>query len=135
MREITVAAVTNSISKVTAFVDEELARIGCDAKANAQIDICIDEIFANIANYAYGTEAGDVLVRLEFGKTERLVSLTFIDAGMPFDPRDAPDPDITSPLEERPIGGLGLFMVRKLTDSMSYRREDGHNILTIHKRI
>ena len=135
MREITVAATTSSISEVTVFVDEELERLDCPPKANMQLDICIDEIFGNIAHYAYGSGSGDATVRLDFDETERLLSLTFIDSGSPFDPTDTPEPDTTSPLEERPIGGLGLFMVRKMVDAMEYRREDGRNILTIRKRI
>ena len=135
MSDITVLAATENISKITAFVDAELERIGCPPKANAQIDICIDEIVANIARYAYGSGTGNATVRLDFDETERVVSLTFVDSGMPFDPLDVPEPDITSPLAERPIGGLGLFMVKNMMDSMSYRREDGHNILTIRKRI
>lgn len=135
MRDITLAATLDNISKVTDFVDEELERIGCPRKVKAQIDICIDEIFANIARYAYDSGTGDVTVRLDFDESERLFSLAFIDCGKPFDPTDVPEPDITSPLEERPIGGLGLFMVKNLMDSITYQREDGHNILTIQKRI
>jgi len=135
MGDITVLAATENISKITAFVDAELENIGCPPKANAQIDICIDEIVANIAHYAYGSETGNATVRLDFDEAERIVSLAFIDSGMPFDPLDVPEPDITSPLAERPIGGLGLFMVKNMMDSMDYRREDGHNILTISKRI
>lgn len=135
MGDITVLAATDNISKITAFVDAELENIGCPPKANAQIDICIDEIVANIAHYAYGSETGNATVRLDFDEAERIVSLAFIDSGMPFDPLDVPEPDITSPLAERPIGGLGLFMVKNMMDSMDYRREDGHNILTISKRI
>ena len=135
MGDITVLAATENISKITAFVDAELERIDCPPKANAQIDICIDEIVANIAHYAYGSETGNATVRLDFDEAERIVSLAFIDSGMPFDPLDVPEPDITSPLAERPIGGLGLFMVKNMMDSMDYRREDGHNILTISKRI
>ena len=135
MDEITVEAATKNISKITNYVDEALERLGCPPKAKAQIDICIDEIFSNIARYAYGPGTGSATVRLDFDETERLVSLTLIDRGSPFDPRDVPDPDITSPLDERPIGGLGLFMVRKMVDALDYRREDGRNILTIRKRI
>lgn len=101
----------------------------------AFLGICIDEIFGNIARYAYGSGAGSATLRLDFDETERLFSLTFIDGGEPFDPRNVPEPDITSPLDERPIGGLGLFMVKKMVDSMTYRRENELNILTICKRI
>ncbi len=135
MREITVDAVTDSIPKVAAFVDEELERLACAPKANMQIDVCIDEIVANVAHYAYGSDTGDVTVRLDFDEEQRIFSLTFIDAGVPFDPCNVPEPDITLPLEERPIGGLGLLMVRKMTDEMCYRREGEHNVLTVRKRI
>lgn len=135
MKEITVEATTSSITAVTSFVDAELERIDCPMKANTQIDICIDEIFGNIASYAYGSDTGSATIQLDFDEAERIVSLTFIDGGMPFDPRDVPEPDTTSPLEERPIGGLGLFMVKKMVDSLDYQREGGRNVLTICKRI
>lgn len=135
MKEITVEAVTKSIGVVTAFVDEALEHIGCPPKANAQIDICIDEILGNIVRYAYGASTGSATIRLDFDETERLLSLTFIDRGTPFDPRNVPEPDITSPLDKRPIGGLGLFMVKKMVDSLTYRRENECNVLIIRKRI
>ena len=135
MREITVEAVTGNIPKVTAFVDEELERLGCAPKANMQIDVCIDEVVANVANYAYGSDTGNVTVRLGFDEEQRIFSLTFVDAGVPFDPCSVPEPDTTLPLEERPIGGLGLLMVRKMSDEMLYRREGEHNVLTVRKRL
>lgn len=135
MREITVEALLENIEMITAFVDEELERIDCPPKANAQLDICVDEIFGNIARYAYGSGTGDATARIDFDEAERLITLTFIDKGMPFNPLDVPEPDITLSLEERPIGGLGLFMVKNMVDSMTYSRDDDRNVLTIHKRI
>lgn len=135
MKEITVEATTGNIPKVAAFVDEELERLDCAPKANMQIDVCIDELVANVAHYAYGSGTGDVTVCLGFDEEQRIFSLTFVDAGVPFDPCNVPEPDISLPLEERPIGGLGLLMVRKMMDEMRYRREGEHNVLTVYKRI
>ena len=83
----------------------------------------------------FGSGAGSVTVRLGFDEGQRIFSLTFVDSGVPFDPCNVPEADITLPLEERPIGGLGLLMVRKMMDEMRYRREGEHNVLTVHKRI
>ena len=135
MKEITVEATTGNIPKVAAFVDEELERLDCAPKANMQIDVCIDELVANVAHYAYGSGTGSVTVRLGFDEEQRIFSMTFVDAGVPFDPCNVPEPDISLPLEERPIGGLGLLMVRKMMDEMRYRREGEHNVLTVYKRI
>lgn len=135
MSEITVEAVKENLSKIIAFVDEELGNIDCPPKANAQINICIDEIFGNIVRYAYGSGTGYSTVLLHIEEAKRLITLTFIDEGMPFDPLSVAEPDITLPLEERPIGGLGLLMVRSMVDSMEYRREDGRNVLTLRKHI
>ena len=95
--------------------------------------IAADEVFTNIVSYAYSDAAGPVEVSAEQdGKVFRLI---FADAGKPFDPLKAADPDINSPLEERQIGGLGIFVVKKLMDKVEYRREDNRNILTLTKRI
>lgn len=135
MKEITLDATASNIAVVTDFVNAELEALGCPSKARMQLDVAIDEVFGNISRYAYGSAVGRATVRLGFDEVEREVTLTFVDSGSEFNPCEAPEPDITLMLEERPIGGLGLFMVKKMMDGMAYRREDGHNILTLRKRI
>ena len=135
MKEITLDATASNIAVVTDFVNAELEALGCPSKARMQLDVAIDEVFGNISRYAYGPAVGCATVRLGFDEVEREVTLTFVDSGSEFNPCEAPEPDITLMLEERPIGGLGLFMVKKMMDGMAYRREDGRNILTLRKRI
>ena len=135
MKELTLDANLENIAGVTAFIDERLEALDCSMKAQMQIDIAIDELFGNIARYAYGEGRGDATVRFEFDEATRTASITLVDSGMPFDPLEKADPDVTLSAQEREIGGLGIFMVKKTMDKMEYSYENGFNILTIHKRI
>ena len=134
-RELTLDAVTDNIGKVTAFVDETLEALDCPMKKQMQIDMAIDELFANIASYAYAPETGKATVRVETEEDPRAVIVTFIDRGRPYDPLSAEEPDVTLSAEERKIGGLGIFIVRKTMDDMRYEYRDGQNILRIKKLI
>ena len=135
MSEIKLQATLENIAKVTAFIDEELEKLGCPMKAQMQIDVAIDELFSNISRYAYPGGQGEATVRFVFDEAERVCSVIFMDRGIPFDPLAQEAPDVNSPLADRPIGGLGIFLVRKTMDSVSYRYENGQNILTIQKKI
>jgi len=97
--------------------------------------VALDEIIGNIVNYAYAPGVGQVTVRMELDLAARQVSLTFIDAGIPYDPMAKDDPDVTLSAEDREIGGLGIFMVKKTMDEMRYAYQDGKNVLTIRKTI
>lgn len=135
MKELTVQAVLENIPTVTAFIDEQLEALDCPMKAQMKIDVAIDELFGNIAHYAYGEATGDATVKFVFDEATRMVSITFIDSGVPFNPLEKPDPDVTLSVEERGIGGLGIFMVKKSMDDVQYSYDNGFNILTIYKRI
>ena len=135
MKEMKIKALLDNIPAVTAFIDAELEALDCPLKAQTQIDVAIDELFSNIARYAYTIEDGDAEVRYAFDQPTRTASITFIDRGVPFDPLAKEDPDVTLTAEERGIGGLGIYLVKKTMDRVEYRREEGCNILTIEKRI
>lgn len=135
MKELTLDATVENISTVTAFVDEELEKIDCPMKAQMQIDIAIDEVFSNIAHYAYHPSGGSATVKIEVIEEPMSVVITFIDGGTPYNPLEKEDPDITLSAEEREIGGLGIFMVKKSMDSIDYEYKDGQNILRIKKNI
>ena len=135
MKELTIAATVENIGTVTAFVDEQLEALDCPMKAQMQIDIAIDELFGNIAHYAYDPEVGNATVRVEFVGDPLSVVITFIDGGVPYDPLAAADPDTSLSAEERGVGGLGIFMVKKSMDEITYRYEGGKNILSIRKKI
>ena len=134
-KELTLEATLENIPAVTGFVDAELEALDCPMKAQMQIDVAIDELFSNIARYAYDPETGPATVRVEVEREPLSVIITFIDHGKPFDPLSAKEPDVTASAEEREIGGLGLFLVRRTMDEVSYRREADRNILTIRKDI
>ena len=135
MKEVTMAAKVENIPEVTAFIDAQLEALDCPMKAQMQIDIAIDELFGNIAHYAYAPGEGDATVRFEFDASTREASITFIDSGVPYDPLQQGDPDVTLSAEERGVGGLGIFLVRKTMDSVSYARREDRNILNIRKKI
>lgn len=135
MKELTISATVENIEKVTAFVDEQLEALDCPMKAQMQIDIAIDELFGNIAHYAYNPEVGPATVRVEVADDPMAVIITFIDNGIPYDPLAKDDPDVTLSAEERGIGGLGIYMVKKSMDDLSYEYRDGQNILKIKKNI
>ena len=135
MKELTLEAVKENITAVTMFVDEQLESFECSMKAQMQLDVAVDELFANIANYAYPGGVGNATIQIEFEPSERMVSITFIDSGIPYDPLKKPDPDVTLSAEERSIGGLGIFLVKKTMDDMTYRFENNQKIVTIRKKI
>lgn len=135
MKELTIAATLENIEKVTDFVNEQLEALDCPMKMQMQIDIAIDELLSNIARYAYAPKTGDVTVRLESLDDPISVTITFIDNGIPYNPLEKNDPDTTLSLEERPIGGLGIYMVKKTMDDMTYEHKDGQNILSIKKNL
>ena len=135
MKEMNIEATIDNIPTVTAWVDEQLEALDCPMKAQMQIDIAIDELFSNIARYAYNPETGPATVRVEVVENPMAVVITFIDKGIPYDPLKQEDPNTHLPAEEREIGGLGIFMVKKTMDDISYEYKDGQNILTIKKNI
>ena len=133
MKELTVVATVENIETVTDFVNEQLEALDCPMKAQMQIDIAIDELFGNIAHYAYNPEVGSATVRVEVIEDPLAVTITFIDNGVPYDPLAKADPDTTLSAEERDIGGLGIYMVKKSMDDIAYEYKDGQNILKIKK--
>ena len=135
MKELTIAATVENIETVTDFVNEQLEALDCPMKAQMQIDIAIDELFGNIAHYAYHPEVGNATVRVEVTEEPLAVIVTFIDKGMPYDPLRAAEPDIALSAEERNLGGLGIYMVKKSMDEITYEYKDGKNILSIKKKL
>ena len=134
MKELTVDAITENIPIVTEFVNKQLEGTGCSVKVQMQIDIAVDELFGNISQYAYRTETGTATVRVELTEKPLAAVITFIDNGEPYDPLKNDDPDTALSAEEREIGGLGIYMVKKSMDRISYEYTNGQNILSIMKR-
>ena len=135
MREMDIAATLENLDTVMAFVDQQLEDVGCSMKAQMQIDIAVEEVYVNIAHYAYNPEVGGVTIRVQIEEEPLAVILTFIDKGKPYDPLAKEDPDVTLAAEDRQIGGLGIFMVKKSMDNVSYEYNEGRNILTLKKKL
>ncbi|MBQ9564429.1 MAG: SpoIIE family protein phosphatase [Synergistaceae bacterium] len=130
---LTLAARTENLNQVLAFIDGHLESHGCPLRVQRQIEIAAEEIFVNIANYAYapGTGSATIRMRVENGAAV----LSFTDSGIPYNPLAKADPDLTLPASERPVGGLGVYMVKKSMDSVAYERREGQNILTMRKTL
>ena len=135
MKELTIAATIENIEAVTDFVNEQLEAVDCPLKAQMQIDIALDELFGNIAHYAYSPNVGEATVRVELEEEPRAAVITFMDKGVPYDPLAKDDPDTTLSAEDRKIGGLGIYMVKKSMDDMTYEYKDGQNVLKIKKNL
>jgi len=130
MNELIIEAKVENIDEVLGFVSEHLD--DCPFKIQNQIEISVDELFSNIARYAYNPVTGGAVVRIA---VDDVVTIEFEDDGIAYNPLSKEDPDVTLPEEEREIGGLGIFMVKNMMDSVEYRREGHKNILTIKKSL
>lgn len=135
MRELNIEAKTENLNMVMGFVDQQLESLDCSMKVQMQIEVAVEELFVNIAHYAYNPEIGSVTIQVEVQEDPLAVSITFIDQGMPYDPLKKEDPDVTLLAEERQIGGLGIYMVKKSMDDISYEYKEGQNILRIKKNL
>ncbi len=133
--ELDIEAVTENLPQVAEFVDLHLERINCPPKARMHIGMAVEEIFVNIADYAYAPEKGSATVRVEVSEEPVSVTITFIDNGVPYDPLSRQDPDVAAPADERDVGGLGIFLTKKLMDDVSYEYRNGQNILTLKKNL
>ena len=130
MKELTTEASIAKLDEVIDFIDSVLEEHDCPMKIMTQINVAAEEIFVNIAHYS-GSEKATITVSESGGMAE----ITFTDNGRPYNPLEKPDPDITLPAEERDIGGLGVYIVKKTMDSVSYNNRDGCNVFTMCKRI
>lgn len=135
MSSIVAPATDDGPGAVIDFVSEELERFNCPQKALYQIEVAIEEIMVNIASYAQLADDDGVEVHCEIKDNPLSVVLQFLDNGIPFDPLKSDDPDISPEALESREGGLGIFMVKQMMDSVSYAYEDGKNTLTILKNL
>ena len=135
MTNKTFKAKTEALSDILGFVDQMLEKYGCPMKIQMSLCVAIEEIFVNVARYAYKNGDGDVVLGIGFDKESSTITFRMADKGVPFDPLKKPDPDITLSAEEREIGGLGIFITKKTMDSVEYAYENGENVLTMTKKI
>ena len=129
-----VIAKIDNLPEVSGFIEEKLEEAGCSMKAQMQIGVAVEEIFVNIASYAYEGKEGSAEISFDIN-SEKKAEITFVDEGVPYDPLAKADPDVTLSADERQIGGLGIFMVKKTMDDMRYEYKDGKNRLTLIKSL
>ena len=135
MFELEIDAKLSNLEKVLDFVNRHLKKVNCPEKTGIQVDIAVEEIFVNIAHYAYNPEVGKATIRVELSEKPLTISLTFMDNGKPYDPLSRKDPDVTLNSEQRQIGGLGIYMVKKSMDDIQYSYKNGTNMLTFKKKL
>lgn len=135
MKELIIEADRKNLPQVQMFVDEQLEEVGCPMPTQITIDIAVEELFVNIASYAYEHKEGVAVVQVTVHDEPLSVEITFIDNGKQYDPLAKEDPDTTLSLNERKKGGLGIFMVKNSMDNVNYEYKDGKNILTIKKNL
>ena len=133
MKKLNIEAKTENLDQVLAFVEEQLDELDCPPAKSIQISVAIEEVFVNISNYAYSPSVGQAEIFFDHTDDSKEMIMTFTDSGVPFNPLEREDPDVTLPAEQRQIGGLGIFMVKKSMDDVKYEYKDGKNILTIRK--
>lgn len=137
MKELEVEAMLENLEQVLEFVNRELEQSGCPVKAQKQLGLAVEEIYSNIARYAYAeAEApGTARIRIRMHENPAAAEIIFTDQGTPYNPLEKEDPDVTLNAEDRPIGGLGIYMVKKSMDEVSYEHKDGQNVFRIRKNI
>lgn len=131
--EMTYPASIETVAIITEAIDALLDNVKCSFKARTQVDVALDEILSNVAKFAYEAGEGPVTVSASISHNPLAITITVADEGEPFNPLLAPEPDTSLPLEKRKVGGLGIMLVRKMMDEVSYAREGRRNLLTFRK--
>ena len=133
--EWNIEAATGKLPELQEAIESRLEAAGCPLKTLMEISVVVEEVFANIAMYAYTPGTGRADVRMDISGDPAVVTIRFADRGIPYDPLARKDPDLSLPAEEREIGGLGIYMTKKLMDEVRYEYRDGQNILTLTKKL
>ena len=131
--ELVIEAVIDNLDDVNLFVHKSIKQFEVSKRALMQLDVVVEEIFVNIASYAYSPNTGLVKIQLKTDIEPLSISLTFIDSGVPYNPLEKSDPDVNLSADDRQIGGLGIFLTKNFVDDISYQFLDGQNILKIEK--
>jgi serine phosphatase RsbU (regulator of sigma subunit)/anti-sigma regulatory factor (Ser/Thr protein kinase) len=131
-KKLDINASLENLNKVLEFISEELDKRECPEDIQEKIEVAVEEIFVNIVNYAYTPDSGNAAIFINVTDT---IVIRFEDTGKPYNPLDNKEPDLNKPLLERDIGGLGVFLVKKLMDNVEYSRVDNKNVLIMTKGI
>ena len=132
MKELIIEASLENLNEVFGFINGELERRNCPSELQVTIDLAVEEIFTNVANYAYQPASGRVTIGIVVGEE---AVIRFEDTGVPYNPLERPDPELEKPLMERDIGGLGIFLVKKIMDRVDYMRIEDKNVLSMTKKL
>ena len=135
MVELTVEADVKRLDEVNDFIGAQLEQMDCSMKTQMSISLAVEEIFVNIASYAYAPGTGNAHITVECTEDPRSVRITFMDSGIPYNPLEKEDPDVTLSVDERQIGGLGIYMTKEVMDEVLYEYKDGQNVLTLVKKL
>ncbi len=135
MDSIIIQANKENLEKMILFIVERYAKLINDKKSVNQMRLVAEEALLNIINYAYPDEKGDIEIRYDYNQPDNIMTLNIIDNGIAFNPLCEKDPDLTVPVEDRQIGGLGIFMIKKIMDIVNYERAGDQNILSLQKFI
>lgn len=134
-KELILAAMRENLDKVQAFLEKELRARDCPDMTRLEFSLAVEEVFLNIATYAYGGEKGTAAICIEDSDDTDVVTVVFKDRGIAFNPLLRHDPDVNIPIEKRKVGGMGIFLTKKMMDEVSYEYRDGQNVLTMRKRL
>ena len=135
MQELTIEARLENLDLVNDFVQHSISNCDCSKKSIMQLGVIVEEIFVNIVSYAYPEKNGQATIQTEIQKDPLAIALTFIDRGVKYNPLQNEDPDLQLSVEERGIGGLGIYLVKNMVEEISYKYEDGKNILSLKKKL
>lgn len=135
MDQIVVLAKKGNLQEILNFIGNKLKSVEYNTTARLHLELSVEEAYVNIANYAYGSESGKVLIRCRVDENPLHVTVQFIDCGIPFNPLEKEDPDTSLEIEGKKIGGMGILLIKKYADQVDYEYRDKKNILTIKKRL
>lgn len=135
MKKLKIPAIMDNLDSMIEFIIEELNEAALDKKFKSQIHLACEEALVNVINYAYPDRTGNVEISVEVQKDEGTLFISFADEGTEFNPLQKAAPDLGLPMEERSIGGLGVYMYKTIMDEVSYERKEGKNILTFLKKL
>lgn len=134
-KELKYEAILTNLTALMSEIDSVLDQFDCSVKLQTQVDVSVDEIFTNICSYAYPSGTGSVVILIKVYEEPEQIAICFTDEGIPYNPIEKEEPDVTLSADERPIGGLGIFMVKRMMDEMNYEYSEGKNVLTLLKRL
>jgi anti-sigma regulatory factor (Ser/Thr protein kinase) len=135
MHKLILTAKIENLNKVFDFLDAQLSSLAYNMKAKLQLELSIEEAYVNISKYAYTSDKGEVEILSSVDEDPLQITVQFVDSGIPYNPLKTEDPDLCTDTEEKELGGLGIFLIKKNVDNIKYKYHNGKNILTLQKKL